>query len=87
MCLAIPGQLVELPATDGPFREALVDFSGTRRRVNLACTPDAQPGDYVLVHAGIAIAVLDPEEAHRTLEILAQLQLGDDEDDRHEIRR
>lgn len=81
MCLAIPGQVVELMVVEGLFREARVDFSGTCRQVNLTCTPEAQIGDYVLVHSGIAICVLQTDEAQRTLRALAELELLESEMD------
>lgn len=77
MCLGVPGLVVERrdPADELPW--ALVEFAGVRRKVCVACVPESVPGDYVIVHAGIAISRLDPEEAARTLEFLAKL--GDDE--------
>jgi hydrogenase expression/formation protein HypC len=68
MCLGLPGQIVErLP--DGL---AKVDFGGVRRAVSIAFTPEAEAGDWVLVHVGFALAMLDEEEAHRTLELLGE---------------
>ncbi|MBL9152360.1 MAG: HypC/HybG/HupF family hydrogenase formation chaperone [Verrucomicrobiales bacterium] len=72
MCLAIPGQLLEVKETDDPlFRTGRVSFAGIVREIQLACTPDARPGDYVLVHVGFAISVIDEDEARRTLENFA----------------
>jgi hydrogenase expression/formation protein HypC len=48
----------------------IVEFDGLRRRVCLACVPDSQPGEYVLVHAGIAITRIDPDEARRVFDFL-----------------
>lgn len=71
MCLAIPGQVLEVKETDDPlFRTGRVSFSGIIKEVQLACTPDARPGDYVLVHVGFAIARMDEAEARRTLEMI-----------------
>lgn len=71
MCLAIPGQLLEVMETDDPlFRTGRVSFEGIVKEVQLACTPEARSGDYVLVHAGFAIAVVDEAEARRTLEMI-----------------
>jgi hydrogenase expression/formation protein HypC len=76
MCLAIPGQVLEVKETDDPlFRTGRVSFSGIIKEVQLACTPDARPGDYVLVHVGFAIAQMDEAEARRTLEMIGA---GDD---------
>lgn len=69
MCLAIPGQLLEVMETDDPlFRTGRVSFAGIVKEIQLACTPEARPGDYVLVHVGFSIAVVDEAEARRTLE-------------------
>ena len=73
MCLAVPGQVVEVEGDDPAFLRVRVDFSGVRREVSFAFTPEAQPGDYVLVHAGFALTVVDQEEALLTLEELRRL--------------
>jgi hydrogenase expression/formation protein HypC len=73
MCLAVPGKILE--ATDvGISRIAKVEFGGVTRQVYLDFVPEAQPGDYVLVHVGFAISRLEEEEAQRTYELLRQLQ-------------
>lgn len=78
MCLGIPGRLIEqLPDHDG-LPHGLVEFAGLRRPVCLACVPDAAIGDYVIVHAGLAISRLDAEEAQRLLDHLRQM--GDDDE-------
>ncbi|QSA97319.1 HypC/HybG/HupF family hydrogenase formation chaperone [Methylococcus sp. EFPC2] len=65
MCLAIPGQIISLSeAGDGMGR---VSFGGVVKEVSLAFTPEAQVGDYVIVHAGFAISQLDEEEAQAAL--------------------
>jgi hydrogenase expression/formation protein HypC len=62
-------------AGDDPLsRMGKVSFGGISKEVNLACVPEAKVGDYVIVHAGLAISVLDEEEAARTLEYLQQIQ-------------
>jgi hydrogenase expression/formation protein HypC len=61
MCLAVPGQVLE---RRGDL--AQVDFQGNRLEISLTLTPDAQPGDWVLVHAGFAIGTLDEAEARET---------------------
>jgi hydrogenase expression/formation protein HypC len=73
MCLAVPGQVAEWHERDPLFATALVDFGGVRRPVSMACVPDADVGDYVLVHAGIAISRVDPDEAAKTLKTLDEL--------------
>lgn len=70
MCLAIPGCIQTVEGDDPLFRQGRVAFGGITRNVSLACTPEAGPGDYVLVHAGIAIATIDEAAARQTLETL-----------------
>ena len=70
MCLGVPGLVVERLEPAGELEFALVEFAGLRRRVCVSCTPDVRPGDYVIVHAGVAINRLDTEEAERVLEHL-----------------
>jgi len=69
MCLAIPGKIIEI-CEEEDLRMGEVDFSGIKKRVVLAFTPDAEIGDYVIVHVGFAISVLDPEQAEATLQLL-----------------
>lgn len=77
MCLGIPGQIVEI--SDPQKLMARVDVSGIQRQVNIACiVSDEHPaescvGDWVLVHVGFAMSRIDAEEAHKTLQILAEL--------------
>lgn len=70
MCLAIPARLVEKRDHD----QALVDLGGIRKPISIALVPEAQVGDYVIVHVGHAIGVLDPEEARKTLAMFAEMQ-------------
>ena len=73
MCLAIPGRIVDI-TDDAPLtRSGRVSFGGIVTNVNLSAAPEAIVGDYVLIHAGFAIGVVDPHEAARTLEYLGQL--------------
>ena len=72
MCLAIPGRIVESNEIDG-IRVGRVDFGGVIRDACLDCVPDANPGDYVLVHVGFAISKVDEQEAARTFELLKQI--------------
>jgi hydrogenase expression/formation protein HypC len=74
MCLAIPGRIIEVQENENELlRTARVDFSGVVKNVSLACTPQARTGEYVLVHAGMALETLDEEEARRTLELFEEL--------------
>jgi hydrogenase expression/formation protein HypC len=72
MCLGIPGRIVAVGApTDRPDqRMGTVDFDGVRRQVCLAYTPEAGVDEYVIVHVGFAISVVDEEEAARTLGVI-----------------
>jgi hydrogenase expression/formation protein HypC len=71
MCLGIPGQIV---AVDDPVRKlATVSVAGVKRQINTACIPDAQIGDWVLVHVGFAMSRIDEEQAAETLRILAEI--------------
>lgn len=74
MCLAIPGQLIEIVTdSDDIFRTGKVSFDGVIKEVSLALVPDAKIGNYMLVHVGAAISIIDEEEAKKTFEILKQL--------------
>ncbi len=68
MCLAVPAEVITI---DGAF--ARVDFGGVRRRIAIALTPGVQPGQYVIVHAGMAIEIVDLEEANSTLALLREV--------------
>lgn len=66
MCLAVPGKIVSINEADPLFRLGVVDFGGVAREVNLACVPEAVLGNYVIVHVGMALSVLDEETALQT---------------------
>lgn len=68
MCLAVPTRILDLEG-----QEAEAEIGGVRRRISVALTPDVRPGDYVLVHAGFAISVLDEEEARESLDLFREL--------------
>jgi hydrogenase expression/formation protein HypC len=73
MCLAIPGKLETITnQLDDTFRIGRVSFGGIMKEVNLAMLPEAKVGDYVLVHVGVAISIVDEQEAHKTFEYLKQ---------------
>jgi hydrogenase expression/formation protein HypC len=75
MCLAVPGRIVEIIENAEPaLRRGKVDFAGVRKDVSLAFTPEAGPGDYVLVHVGFALNVVDEEEAKKIFETLKQME-------------
>jgi hydrogenase expression/formation protein HypC len=72
MCLAIPGEIVDIGENKG-LRTAKVRFGGLVKEVCLECIPDAQVGEYVLVHVGLAISRVDRDEARKTYETLQEL--------------
>lgn len=73
MCLAIPGKILSVDGDDPAFRSARVSFDGVVKEVSLALVPAAKTDDYVLVHVGFALNVIDEEEANRVLEDLRTL--------------
>ena len=74
MCLAVPGKIMTIVEEENlGLRCGEVDFSGIRKKVRLDYTPEARAGDYVLVHVGFALTVVDEPEAQRTFEALRQL--------------
>lgn len=75
---------MEIEGDDPAFRSANVDFCGIRKMVNLAFTPDAQKGDFILVHVGFAISRVDEEEAERTFRYLEQIGALEEEGIRHD---
>mgnify|MGYP005837200281 CR=1 FL=1 len=72
MCLAIPGQLLSVEGEDTQ-RRGRVSFGGAVRDVNLAFVPQAKVGDYVLVHVGVALSVIDEKEAQEVFFYLEQI--------------
>lgn len=69
MCLALPARVVALLGDD----QAQIDLGGVRKSVSIALVPQARVGDYVIVHVGHAIGMVDPDEAERTLALMSQL--------------
>ena len=80
MCLAIPGKISSIESDDPIMRTGKVDFGGVIREVNLAYVPEANLGDYVVVHAGFALNVVDEAEAARILETIDEIESLGDED-------
>jgi hydrogenase expression/formation protein HypC len=78
MCLAVPGQVLSIAGDDPIMKTARVDFGGVVKEINLAYTPQARIGDYVLVHVGFAISVLDADEAGRIFRALEELGVLED---------
>ncbi|MEZ5308804.1 MAG: HypC/HybG/HupF family hydrogenase formation chaperone [Pyrinomonadaceae bacterium] len=73
MCLAIPGKIISIDTLEPPFREGRVDFGGIVKNVNLSYVPEAAEGEYVLVHVGFAVSVVDEEEAAKVFEYLKEM--------------
>lgn len=73
MCLGVPGKIVEIKEIVG-FKNAICDVAGTTREVSLALLPDAQVGDYILIHAGYGMQIIDEEAANETLDLLQQIE-------------
>ena len=77
MCLAVPGQILTIEGED-VLRLGRVNFGGIVKEVNLAYVPEARIGDYVVVHVGFAISVMDEHEATQVFEYLKQIdELGE----------
>lgn len=74
MCLAVPGRIVSIREDDPPeVRRAKADFGGIQREICLAYTPEAKIGDYVLVHVGFALNVVDEAEAQRVFDTIREM--------------
>ncbi len=74
MCLAIPGKIESITDGDPLQRSGRVNFGGILKDVNLAYVPDAQVGDYVIVHVGFALSKVDDAEANQVFEYLKQME-------------
>ena len=73
MCLAVPGKIVSIEEADPTFRTGRVDFAGIVKSVSLSYLPEAVVGDYVLVHVGFALSIVDENEAAQVFEYLRQM--------------
>lgn len=73
MCLAIPGEIMEILNEDPLLRTGRVSFGGIIKEINLAYVPEAKIGDYVLVHVGFAINTIDEEEANQVFKYLEEM--------------
>lgn len=72
MCIAIPGKVITINNDN-----AIVDFNGIKREIYLFFVPEVEIGDFVLVHAGCAIEIIDEEEAKKTVEALKELRMSE----------
>jgi hydrogenase expression/formation protein HypC len=73
MCLAVPGRLLDISGEDELYRTGRVSFGGVIKTVSLACVPEARVDDYVLVHVGMALSIVDDAEAARVFAVLAEM--------------
>ena len=79
MCLAVPGKIIDILEDEHlGLRRGKVDFNGIRKVVCLDYTPEACVGDYVLVHVGFALTIVDEKEASRVFEALRELDQLDE---------
>lgn len=79
MCLAVPGKILEIKeGEDQLSRSGKVSFGGAVQEVSLAYVPDAKVDDYVIVHVGFALNVIDEEEANKIFEVLKMTEEGKD---------
>ena len=74
MCLAIPGKITSISGEDPLMRNGKVDFGGILKDVSLAYVPEAQVGDYVIVHVGFALSRVDEAEAQQVFQYLREMQ-------------
>jgi hydrogenase expression/formation protein HypC len=72
MCLGIPGRITEIYEADS-LKMAKIDFGGIVKEVCLAYTPEAEVGNYALIHVGFAISLMDEEEAQETLKLIKEV--------------
>lgn len=73
MCLGVPGQIVEIEEDSIGMPMGKVSFGGVTKRVCFAYTPEAEVGDYVVVHVGFAISQIDEDEAHQVYDYLKEI--------------
>ncbi len=78
MCLGIPGKIINIYETNG-LKMGKVDFGGVIKEACLAYIPEAQIGDYTIVHVGFGLNIIDEEEAQKTLELLSEIGALQDE--------
>jgi len=79
MCLAVPGKVISIDRTDPELKMAKVDFSGVTREISVQWLPEVREGDYILAHVGVALNIINEEEARETLRLLRELGEADAE--------
>lgn len=78
MCLAVPGKIISISGSEPLARTGRVSFGGIVKEASLAYVPEARVGDYVIVHVGFALSIVDETEASRVFEYLEQMgELGE----------
>jgi hydrogenase expression/formation protein HypC len=83
MCLGVPGKIIEIYETNG-LSMGKIDFGGVTREACLAYVPEAQLGDYTIIHVGFALHLISQEEAQETLELLKEIAKVGDSDEMEE---
>lgn len=78
MCLGIPGKIVETYEANG-LKMGKIDFGGVVKEACLAYVPEAEVGDYTIIHVGFALNIIDEEEANKTLELLHEIGMIEEE--------
>ena len=78
MCLGVPGEILDIVEPDAGLSEGTVSFGGIRKKICLAYVPDAHVGDYVVVHAGFALTVIDAERAREFFTLLEEGSIDDE---------
>ena len=73
MCLAVPGKIISIESADATFRTGRVDFAGIVKNVSLSYVPEAKIGDYVVVHVGFALSIVDEKEAKEVFRYLREM--------------
>ena len=74
MCLAVPGKIIAIAGDEPLSRTGQIDFSGIKKQVSLAYLPEAKLNDYVIVHAGFALSIIDEHEARESLKVFQDLE-------------
>jgi hydrogenase expression/formation protein HypC len=74
MCLAIPGKVISIAGDDPVFRMGKVDFGGVIKEVNFCYVPEVKLGDYVIIHVGFALNIIDEDEAEKVFEYLREME-------------
>jgi len=74
MCLAVPGKVISIDDNETLMRMGKVSFGGVIKNISLGYVPEAKVGNYVIVHAGFAISILDEKEAQKTIDDLKQIE-------------